>query len=91
MDQRKDVQVLTGRFDNIMRVPMNLQSNPIRLLYYLNKKLTAALEKRSLDELYRSSFYVRLNRMSKASRLGLVPLPRELREIILSKVFMPSN
>jgi hypothetical protein len=55
--------------------------------YYLNKKLTAVLEKNSMEEIYKSSFYVRLNRLGKASRLGLIPMPRVLREIILSKVY----
>ncbi len=54
--------------------------------YYLNKKLTTSLEKHSIEEIYKSSFYVRLNRFSKARRLGLIPLPREIREVILSKV-----
>lgn len=59
-------------------------------LYYLNKKLTASLESHSLDEVYKSSFYVRLNRLGKAHRLGLTPLPRVLREIILTKAYIAS-
>ncbi|MFT4662416.1 MAG: hypothetical protein ACI8XB_002706 [Patiriisocius sp.] len=54
--------------------------------YLLNKKLSKSLTKYSLGSENNSQYFNRLNRLNKAKKLGLLPLPDFIEEIIIKSI-----